>query len=368
MGLNMDNYDVVVVGAGPAGSTTAYYAAKKQLSVLIIDKRKEIGHPIQCGEFLPAIDELKYIMPRVKDLDDLFSIEEKMISKKTQSIRILSPKKKPYELKFKGFSVERKNFDKHLVNKATQIGAELKTDTKFISIENGNVITSKGDFSAKVIVGADGYSSSVARSVGLNAPDKLSPCVLCEIPGDFEPVVEMQFGSIAPGGYAWIIPKKDSANVGLGVQGKGQKSLKLLLKKYLKSKQLDVEPRYWSGGHVPISGPISQTVKDNIVIVGDSAGHVMATNGGGIPIAMVCGRIAGNVIGNHINSGISLKNYETEWRQGVGKELNAALRTKRMADMFFKNDWSLEKAMAIMGPDRMNRAVNCKPIFTNKSK
>ena len=368
MGLVMDSYDVVVVGAGPAGSTTAYYAAKKQLSVLIIEKRKEIGHPVQCGEFLPAIDELKYIMPRVKDLDDLFSFEEKMISKRIRSIRILSPKKKAYELDFKGFSVERREFDKYLVNKATQIGAELKTDTKFIRIENGNVITSKGDFSARVIVGGDGYSSGVARSVGLEGPKKLSPCVLCEIPGDFEPVVEMHFGNIAPGGYAWIIPKKDSANVGLGVQGKGEKTLKSLLQKFLKSKKLDVEPRYWSGGQVPISGPIPQTVKDNVVIVGDAAGHVMATNGGGIPIAMVCGRIAGNVIGNHINSGAPLKNYETEWRRGVGKELNAALRTKRLADIFFKREKFLENAMAIMGPDRMNRAVNCKPIFTNRNK
>ena len=364
----MDNYDVVIVGAGPAGSTTAYYAAKKQLNVLIIEKRKEIGHPVQCGEFLPAIDELKYIMPRVKDLDSLFSIEDKMISKQTRAIRILSPKKKQYEIEFNGFSVERREFDKYLVNKATQIGAELKTDTKFIRIENGNVITSKGDFSAKVIVGGDGYLSGVAKSVGLQGPTKLSPCVLCEIPGDFEPVVEMHFGNIAPGGYAWIIPKEGSANVGLGVQGTGDISLKSLLQNFLKSKKLDAEPRFWSGGQVPISGPIPQTVKDNVVIVGDAAGHVMATNGGGIPIAIACGRIAGNVIGDHINSGTSLTNYETEWRNGLGKELNAALKTKKMADLFFKKDWSLEKAMAIMGPERMNRAVNCKPIFTNRNK
>ena len=58
----------------------------------------------------------------------------------------------------------------------------------------------------------------------------------------------------------------------------------------------------------------------------------------------------------------------TEWRNGVGKELNAALKTKRMADIFFKRDMFLEKAMSFMGSDRMNRAVNCKPIFTNKGK
>ena len=61
----MDRYDVIVIGAGPAGSTTAYYAAKNQLNVLILDKKKEIGYPVQCGEFLPAVDEIRDILPKV---------------------------------------------------------------------------------------------------------------------------------------------------------------------------------------------------------------------------------------------------------------------------------------------------------------
>jgi digeranylgeranylglycerophospholipid reductase len=363
--MDMGIYDVVIVGAGPAGSTTAFYASKKNLNVLLIDKKKEIGHPVQCGEFLPTVDELKHIMPKVKNLESLFSIEDNMISKKTRLLRIFSPQKKVYELEFQGFSVERREFDKYLVEKAIGIGTELRTDTKFIDIVGSRIITSGGEFSAKVIVGADGYSSQVAKSVNLKGPKSLSSCILCEIPGNFEDVVEMHFGSIAPGGYAWIIPKADSANIGLGVQKSKGISLKKQLLKFLKSNDLKAEPRYFSGGYVPVSGPIPQTVKDNVLIVGDAAGHVMATNGGGIPIAMVCGRIAGNAIGDHLNSGAPLNNYEIEWKRAVGKELKLAHRTKRYADLFLKSNRPLEIAMRFMGPERMNRAVKCKSVFTD---
>ncbi|MDP6155204.1 MAG: NAD(P)/FAD-dependent oxidoreductase [Candidatus Thermoplasmatota archaeon] len=359
----MDRYDVIVIGAGPAGSTTAYYAAKNKLNVLILEKKKEIGYPVQCGEFLPTVDEIREILPKVNNLGELFAIKEKLISKRTTSIKIFSSKRKCYELKFNGFSVERREFDKYLVEKAVKMGAELRTDVKVTGIDGHRVITNGGDFISKVIVGADGPFSKVAGWMGLRGPKKLSPCILCEIPGDFEPTVEMYFGSVAPGGYAWVIPKATGANIGLGVQKKSKVPLKSLLLKFLKSIDINAKPRFWSAGHVPVSGPIPQTVKGNVIVVGDAAGHVMATNGGGIPIAMICGRIAGNVIGRHINSESPLEDYETEWRQAVGRELKTALMTKRLADLSFKSDWTLDLAMRIMGTKRMDLSIKCKPIF-----
>jgi digeranylgeranylglycerophospholipid reductase len=265
--------------------------------------------------------------------------------------------------------VERRDLDKYLADKAVGEGAKLKTNINVTDINGNRIITRSGEeFTAKVIVGADGYRSRIAEMVGFKVPRMLYRCMLCEIPGNFEPTVEMYFGSIAPGGYAWVIPKADSANIGLGIQKKGNVSLKDLLKRFLKSKKLKTKPRFWSAGYVPVSGPIPQTVKNSVLVVGDAAGQVMATNGGGIPISMICGRIAGNVIGQHFHTGQPLVKYEKEWRLSVGKELDVSLRTKRLADVFFKNDWALGIAMSLMGEKRMNRAIKCKPVFFDREK
>jgi digeranylgeranylglycerophospholipid reductase len=151
----MEEFDVVVVGAGPAGSTTALYAAKAGLNVLLLDKRKEIGVPVQCGEFIPSQKELANIMPGVAALEELFSLDD-FISKRTSSIRIYSPRNKAYEFEFEGFSVERRVFDKHLVENAVTAGAELRTSSKVTGLEGNVVTTTKKKHSAKIIVGADG--------------------------------------------------------------------------------------------------------------------------------------------------------------------------------------------------------------------
>lgn len=355
-------YDVVIVGAGPAGSTTARFASLQGLNVLLLDRKNEIGHPVQCGEFLPSLKEMKEIAPRSDNMEELFELEDQ-ISKRTRSIRFFTPKKKCYELEFDGFSVERRSFDKYLVEKAVAEGTELRTGIKVTGIKGSEVLTDDGVFSAKVIVGADGPSSKVAGWSGLESPSRLSRCVLCEIPGDFPATVDMHFGSTTPGGYAWVIPKKGSANIGLGVQGKSKKPLKSLLLDFLKANEIEGEPNFWSAGFVPVSGPVSKTVKGNVLLVGDAAGHVMATNGGGIPIAMICGRIAGNIIAAHLKNNVPLAIYEEEWRRVIGKELETALKTKKMVDMLGWRDFSLEIAMKFMGRKRMNKAVKCKPIF-----
>jgi len=358
----MDEYDVAIIGAGPAGSSTAFYAARNGLRVLIVDQRKTIGEPVQCGEFIPTTKEMKSMFPRVKNQSELFNIDDSLIQMRTNKIKIISPKMREYEIAFEGFTVDRRFFDKYLVKKATELGAELRTNTKFISLNGNRVELDKGEIETKVIVGADGYTSNVAKSAGMKVIDLLCPCILGQVDGEFEPTIEMFFGSIAPGGYAWVIPKKDSANVGLGIQKTSNISLRNMLNKFLKLRILkDIHTLRM--GFVPISGPIPQTVKKNVIIVGDSAGQVMATNGGGIPIAMICGRLAGNVISEHIRNKVPLEQYEKHWKNAIGPELNNALEIKKMFDKVVKRNFTLEFAMKIMGSKRIERAIKCKSIF-----
>jgi len=227
------------------------------------------------------------------------------------------------------------------------------------------VTTTKGDFSGKVIVGADGPQSKVGQWAGLKGPTTLCPCILADIPGEFEPKLHVYLGKWGPGGYAWIIPKKGSANIGLGIQKKyTDTSLRKLFDKYLKHIKLhDREPIFRSGGIVPMSGVVSKTVKDNVILVGDAAGMVMASNGGGIAPAMLAGRLAGKAAAAHVNNGAPLINYEKEWKATIGKPLKHALRTKKVADKLFRSDAQFDLSLTVAGRKGVERGIKCKPVF-----
>ena len=118
-----------------------------------------------------------------------------------------------------------------------------------------------------------------------------------------------------------------------------------------------------SGGYVPVEGPVARTAKENVLLAGDAAGHVMATNGGGINVSMICGRFAAEAAADHVLQGKPLERYETVWRAAVGTPLDRGRRIKHLADRFFGSDRLLEMAMILLGTRRMARAIRCQPLF-----
>jgi len=359
----LEEVDVLIVGAGPAGSTTARYCAGRDVDVLVIDRRSEIGYPVQCGEFLPDPKEMYDIFPRSMDLEELFALEASLVAGQADAVEMISPGGRAYSCAFSGKTLHRRLFDKHLVKLATEKGARLLTETSFLGLKDGVASTSRGEVRAKVIVGADGPNSRTAREAGLRKPSLIYPAVTCQAQGRFEPVVRMYFGSLAPGGYAWVIPKQKGANVGIGFNPKVLKERPSeVFRKFVERLGLksfgDV-----TMGFVPASGPVDRTVNGRVLLVGDSAGFPMATNGGGIPTAMIAGRFAGRVIREHLKGGLPLSEYETRWRACMEKNLGNARRTRRLGDMFFPNDHLLGLAMFLLGRRGLNRAIRCKKVF-----
>jgi digeranylgeranylglycerophospholipid reductase len=354
--------DVLVVGAGPAGSTTARFCAGKDVSVLIIDRRKEIGYPVQCGELLPHAEEMYSIFPRSTDLEDLFALEDARIKGECSKIDMVSPRGRIYRLNFKSHVLDRRSYDKHLAKLAVEQGARLESDQSLLSLKDGIAKTTMGLIRPKVIVGADGPNSRTAKEVGLSRSSVLYPAMTCQAEGSFEPEVKMYFGGCAPGGYAWIIPKGHGANVGLGFNPR-----------LLSERPSEVFARFMTRlgcgysevamGFVPMSGPVDRTVGGNAILVGDAAGHVMATNGGGIPAAMMAGRIAGRLIKEHLHDGTPLQQYEIRWRELLDKPLKKSVSTRSLADMFYPSDRLLGLAMFILGRRGLDRAIRCKPLF-----
>lgn len=354
--------DVLIVGAGPAGSTTARYCSPKDLDVLIIDRRKEIGHPVQCGEFLPSTSEMYSMFPRTMDLEELFQIDPALMVRQIESVDLVSPKGRAYRCSFRGSALDRRRFDKYLAKLAVEAGAALKTSTSLLSIKDGVARTTMGEVKAKVIVGADGPNSRTARQAGLRNPKRRYPAVTCQADGDFEPVIKMYFGSVAPGGYAWVIPKDRGANVGLGVMPEMMKEPPSVYFSRFASK-LGVEHRDITMGFVPQSGPVKQVVSGNVLLVGDAAGQVMPSNGGGIPLAMIAGRMAGRAIRSHLRERKALLDYQDESRRILGKPLADSLWTRRLGDHFFPSDRRTEFAMRVLGVRGLSRAIRCSRVF-----
>src|SRR6266581_1872409 len=220
-------YDVIVVGSGPAGATAARYAARRGLKVLLVDKLNEIGVPVQCGEYVAHNEEVRAIFPTVTDLDDLMQVPYRVREIDTPVIRIWSPNGRRYDIPFKGFTVRRDRMDQGIAAQAMHEGAELMTETTVHRVHGEDVETNHGTFHAKVVIGSDGPRSTVAKSVGLEWPVS-APAMSATADGEFSDATDMFFGNLAPGGYAWIIPKAGCANVGLGTW---ERFLGMILKK-----------------------------------------------------------------------------------------------------------------------------------------
>ncbi len=358
------DYDVVIIGGGPAGSTVARYVAQAGVKVVVIDSRESIGSPLQCGELVPTNDEMRRLCPDVPDMDDLFKTPESAISKRTEVMKIITPSGKSLEFGFEGLVLNRVAHDEALVDLAKQAGAEFKVGCFVNKIEGNTVSIRNGnDITGKVIVGAGGHNDPVRRTFWKEKSTNI-PVKFALKEGDYGDAVELHFGSMAPGGYAWMFPKSSGANIGIGVQKnftKG-KSLNLFAADFID--KYDGDSTFNGAGSLPMSGTIKRFVKGNYVLVGDSAGMVLPSNGAGITIAMIGGRIAGQVIVEHIKNNLELKEYEKIWKKQMGRVMLNSKRSFKIGSIMFRlPDWVLNIFFNRLTKVIIWRAVTCRRMF-----
>jgi digeranylgeranylglycerophospholipid reductase len=333
--------DVVVVGAGPAGSMAAKWAAKTGADVLLLEKRQEIGSPVRCGEGMSK-DWLGEVGIRPSN---------RWINVEVEGARIFSPSEKVLEINEKhagnevGYVVERDAFDKQLAIDAANAGAEvmLKTAATGVLKENGRTVGIRAkqfgeslDIRAPVTIGADGFESQLGRWAGIPTNLQLrdmDSCVqyrMTNVDCDTR-YCDFYLGKVAPGGYVWVFPKDDGlANVGIGVQvsqihdpAEPQKYLDDWIAKhpgYSKGKRIDVV-----GGGVSIAAPLKQTVADGVMLVGDAARMIDPLTGGGIANGCIAGKICGEVAAKAVEEGNAskdrLQEYEKGWRARLEEKL-----------------------------------------------
>ena len=332
----MQNYDILIIGAGPAGSSAAINATKNGAKVLLIDKKRFIGEPVQCAEFIP-----KLILNEI-------DISHDSIVQETKGMKTFLPNGEYVESSLPGFILNRSRFDKELAQKAVENGVEVRSNT-ICRLKKGNKIfieenSKKEIIIPKVIIGADGPKSTVGKWIkNVNRDFVIGMQHSVPLISHLD-YIEVYFDKEFFGGYGWMFPKDNSANVGIGIRynpkSKTVISLDIILKKFLKilekNGKIKNNPFLTSSGLIPVGGPLN-TVKTNIMLVGDAAGQTNPITGGGIPQAIICGKIAGKIAAQAIQKEDFeiLKQYETKWREIFGKPLERA-KIKRQ---FLESNW-----------------------------
>ena len=352
--------DVAVVGAGPAGSSVAKFACEEGLDVLVLERKKEVGFPSPCAGYVSKL------------VSRYFRIDKRCIQQEVKEMRTYFPSGRVQAAGMQGWIVDRPLFDKHLGMQAADAGAEFLLDAKVTGLlkKDGHVrgvVYRKGgrnkEVRSRVVVGADGVSSRVARWSGLPTPSRedIAICPQYEMTNvelEDPTVTETYFGvDYAPGAYAWVYPTgKNSAKVGLGTK----KSLaKLKPKEYLdrfvgghpiaSKKFKNAAVTGTLTGLVPIGGALQRTYSDGVLVVGDAAGMTDAISGAGLISGILAGKLAAKAINEAIleddTSKEGLMGYEELWKRSLGNRLERSLKKRKMVDRAYSSDRELEKVL-----------------------
>ena len=312
----MEEIDIAIVGGGPSGLQAAISLAEKGYSPVIFEENQIIGEPIQCGEgiSLNALQEF-----------DLMKARKSFCVREYEHCILYLPSNDTILGDIHSFTINRDNFDQYLAKTAQSIGAEIKLSTKVENIsrrEDSLILHTSGenkrDFKCDILILAEGSRARLASKLGFSPPNPLIKAFEYKIEGEWGETLEFYFDRDKyPYGYCWIFPKKGETNIGIVTTAKERKKR---LDNFLKTKEIDGKIIKKMGGQIPMNGPSSKFFDNQIMLVGDTAGMVNPIFYGGIRLAMLSGKIAGEVAAINLErkekgNSYSFKKYATELRK-----------------------------------------------------
>lgn len=315
----MKFYDVIVVGAGPAGCRTADLISDKGYNVLLIEEHKNIGRPVQCAGLVSW--RLKEIVPELPK--DIFINTVKCAKFLSQSTSFDLKTDKPV------YVIDRAKFDRYLYRRAKR-NSEVKLGARFVGFvrkkDSIKVKTTKGVFETKILVGADGPNSMVAKHAGLKQPDNKILGIQTTANGNFDKdSVELWFDKrFSPEFFAWVIPLNSKrARIGLATK----RNAKLYFDKFLKSRIGKTKKPDVVGA---INFGLMDTAAERVLLVGDAACQVKPFSGGGVIYGLIgaefCSQACIKALReNRFDSSFLRHEYDKKWKNKLEKPIKRGM-------------------------------------------
>jgi len=330
-------YDAVVVGAGPVGSATARDIAREGFKVLLLEEHAAVGHPMHCSGL---------VTPRTLEVG---GVGQDIVLNRIVGARVRTPSGKELVIagdRVHALVVDRAQFDELLCRQAQEADAALELDTRFSYLEReGRLLRIHLDrhgrrrsFRTKLLIGADGASSTVAAQTGLGREDGAISCLTAEViggaPSQQLAEIFLDKGS-APGWFGWALPMGDGRwQVGTGVAAgfKPIESLRLLAQAF-PTRLGNMRPIRFEAGSLPLWMPMKPYAR-NVLLVGDAARQVKPTSGGGIYPGLVGAKLAARVAIEALKednlSEASLSRYHKMFMDELGDEFKRATDVRRV--------------------------------------
>jgi digeranylgeranylglycerophospholipid reductase len=342
--------DVLVVGGGPAGSSAARASAKNGANTILIEKKEKIEQ-ISCAEGIGS-----YLFPLLP-----FKIPRNQLIWRIDGISFSDGKteiiqKGPF---YKGWSLERKNFDNWLLNTAKENGSQILMDTELTDLKFSKdynveeVIIKKGKTSKiikpKIVIAADGIESNIAKILGIYQTTTegigyVHSWEMKDVKLKHKHIEQMYFGDFAPGVYAYVFPKSENiANIGVG-STKGKKNIEKYFEEFvnviIKLQIKNAKKTINRSGEAPIKYSIPKTRYGNVIFTGDTANQNLKPYAEGILPSIICGDIAGKTASRK-----EILSYEKFIKRKLGNQFTSS--DKIINKMYDYDNLSKEKRYLI---------------------
>lgn len=336
------DYDVMVVGAGPVGSTIAYYLSRNGLNVAISEKKREVGYPLQCAGILS-----KHIFEKNELPDEVIinTVQGAFLHTQNHILNVETQENVAYV-------IDRIAYDQFLLNRATENGVDL-INQKVVDVDTEEGITyfSNNQFiTSKIIIACDGHSSKIASKIGNEQKSYHASQMLVSIDdenmGNFrksdkkkDDYVDTFLSEEILPGFLWIIPLENNTyRVGL-FSNQSHKNQDVTLMDFLNENfEYEILERY--KGFIPIFNDKNQLVKDRVILVGDAASQIKPTSGGGLLIAFDSCKIASKYVLEAIkNDDINiLEGYQNEFNDKYLKEFSYQFKVQKTLNLLNDDD------------------------------